>query len=309
MKKFACFVMIMCASLLMWNCNGGKDGTKVGTAQTEDGSATVENPLKVGMPAVEKFVRILTDEGTKVFREADTKSPWRVTWIENLESDMAVIVDRWSNDDVPEEYDFSIEDALACAGDVLAVLGEEGDFYKVSIYNERCNMEYGYVKKENTTEVTPEALTAEDVEKFANAYDWIHVRILKDGKYKGLVLRSVMDELRGESFEVGVMLDGCLAFPELNSDLIDYSSNVDELTFMEGKQEEDQPLLYFKYPKSMAFMTEYDYLQGFNPEKLTDEQIDKIVQDMLQRKSELVKYEFLIPMTEDGIRTYWMRSK
>ena len=52
-----------------------------------------------------------------------------------------------------------------------------------------------------------------------------------------------------------------------------------------------------------------EYSQGFNPEKLTDEQIDKIVQDMLQRKSEIIKYEYLIPMTEGGIKTYWMRSK
>lgn len=304
MKRTTFISMIMCVSLIMWSCKGG---TNVKPAHAEGDSAVVENPLNVGMPQVEKFVRVVTDEGTKVYRDADVKSTWRVTWWEELESDMAIIVDKWADEEVPEG--FHSEDTPAFAGDVLAVLGEEGDFYKVSIRNLRCEMEYGFVKKADVADETPEKVTVEDLEKMAEEFDWIHVRIMKEGKYKGLVLQTNVDQLKGESFQVGVMLDGCVAFPEQNTELIDYSSQVNELTFMNGKQEVDQPLLYFKYPKSMAYWSEYNYSEGLKLDLLTDEQIDKIMQDMLKRKSEFVEYNFLIPMTEGGFRSYWLRSK
>lgn len=303
MKKIALFVMCVCASMMMWNCKGG---TSVGSGQTEGDSAVAENPLHIGMPVVEKFVCVTADENAVVYQSANVDSPCRVLWVEDLESDMADIVEKWSDEKVPQDY--NSDEYPAYAGEVLAVLGEEGDFYKVSIHNDRCDMECGYVKKTDVSEVKPEKVTDDVLAEMVDMFEWVHIRIVKEGKYKGLALRSTQDELMGEHFDMGVMMDGILAFPEHSSFFIDYSPEVQELTFVTPEPGEFP--YYFKYPKSMAFWNEeYEYSQGFNPETLTDEQIGKILEDVLKQKSEFVKYDFMIPMAEGGLMTFWLRSK
>ena len=310
MKKIALYVMAICVSLMMWNCKGGTNGES-----NQDGgdSTAVSNPLNVAKPTMVKFVRVVAEDGTNVYRDVDVESsyissPWRVTWVEDIESDMADIVDKWSDEKVPDGYLCS--NTPAYPGEVLAVLGEEsgeeGSFYKVSIHNERSDMEFGYIRKGDAADVEPETLTEDMLKELADEYDWVHTRVVKDGKYKGIVICSIMDELQGERFEVGVMMDGYMAFPEKNSVFIEYDPNIDRLTFIENKPNEFP--IYFKYPKSMAHLSEYDYSNGFDPDKLTDEQIETIVQDMQKRTSEYVKYEFVIPMTEGGLQSFWLRN-
>ena len=299
MKKIAFFVMGLCVSLLLWNCKGQ---TTNGTSEGEDSVVVTKNPLGVGMPDMVKFVRVVADEGTQVFMEADEESPWRVIWMEDLESDMADIVYMWSNQDVPDGY--SCDEAPAYAGDVLAVVGEEGDFYKVSVRNELSMIDFGYVKKADVVDVEAEPL---DLDDLLAEIEYIRIRVVKDGKYKGLVLRSIADELQGEKFEVGVLLDNVLAFPEENSAFINYNPDLKELTFAEDIPNYNSPAI-FEYPKSMAVQSE-GYMEQLDPNKLTDEQIDRIVKTMQKAESEFVKYEFVIPMTESGIRTFWLKSK
>ena len=98
----------------------------------------------------------------------------------------------------------------------------------------------------------------------------IHVRVIKEGKYKGLVLRVIEDDLEGNKFEVGVMTDDYLAFPEKGPLLTEESIDVD---------------------------------------LLSDERIDEIVRNLKKQKQEYVKYDFVIPMTEGGFRTFWLKNK
>jgi hypothetical protein len=303
MKKIGFFVMVLCASMMMWNCKGG---TSVGSGQAEGDSAVAGNPLHIGMPVVEKFVRVTSEENATVYKSASVDSPCRVLWMEDLESDMADIVEKWSDEKVPQNY--NSDEYPAYAGEVLAVLSEEGDFYKVSIYNDRCDAECGYVKKADVSDVAPEKVTDDMLAEMIDMFEWVRVKIVDKGKFKGLVLRSTQDELEGERLDVGVMLDGVLAFPEHASFFIDYSPEIQELTFV--KPEPGEFPLYFKYPKSMAIWNdEYEYSQGLNPETLTDEQIERIVEDVLKQKSEYMKYDFSIPNTEGGIMTFWLKSK
>lgn len=304
MKKLALCALGLCVSLMLMNCKGQASGGNSEGDATGD-SVQTGNILNVGEPSAQKFVRVVK-ENSEIFRYADPESPWLVTWMEDLESDMAVIVDKWSNEDVPDGY--SCDENFAYAGQVFAVLGEEGDYYKVSIYNKNCDMEYGFVKKDDVEDVEPLTATAESLEEFDFEFEGIDMKIFKEGKYKGLVLRVLQDELDGITLEVGVLMNGCLAFPELNRGEIFCDPNVKELTFM-GKAKEGELQYYFKYPKSMARWPEQDLMEGFDFDKLTDEQIGKIVQDMLERKSEYVKYDYLIPETEGGLLSFWMKNK
>ena len=36
---------------------------------------------------------------------------------------------------------------------------------------------------------------------------------------------------------------------------------------------------------------------------------DEIVEDMMKRKGVFVRYDYLIPMTEGGLMTFWLKSK
>lgn len=301
MKNFSFIALGLFVSLMMWNCKGQTTGDN--STDGTDSVVATENPLKVGMPDMVKFVRVVADESTEVHMEADEESPWRVLWMEDLESDMADIVYMWSNEDVPDGY--RCDEAPAYAGDVLAVVGEEGDFYKVSIRNELSMLNFGYVKKADVEDVEAEPMNLDDL---LEEIEYIHIRVVKDGKYKGLVLRSIMDELQGDKFEVGVLLNNVLAFPEENSFFIEYDPDVKELTFAADVPNNNTPN-YFTFPKSMAFIGENGYPEGFDPNKLTDEQIDRIVKDVMKAESEFVKYEFVIPMTEGGVRTFWLKSK
>ena len=157
-------------------------------------------------------------------------------------------------------------------------------------------------------DVEPETATADALEEIDSEIEGMDMKIFKEGKYKGLVLRVLQDELHGITLEVGVLMNGCLAFPELNRGEIFCDRNVKELTFM-GKAKEGELQYYFKYPKSMACWPEQDFMEGFDFDKLTDEQIGKIVQDMKERKSEFVKYDYLIPGAEGGLLSFWMKNK
>lgn len=304
MKKLALYALGLCVSLMFMNCKGQASGGNSDGGAVGD-SVQAGNILNVGEPTVEKFVRVVK-ENSEIFRYADPESPWLVTWMEDLESDMAIIVDKWSNEDVPDGY--SCDESFAYPGQVFAVLGEEGDFYKVSIYNDNCDIESGFVKKADVEDVEPETATADALEEIDSEIEGMDMKIFKEGKYKGLVLRVLQDELHGITLEVGVLMNGCLAFPELNRGEIFCDRNVKELTFM-GKAKEGELQYYFKYPKSMACWPEQDFMEGFDFDKLTDEQIGKIVQDMKERKSEFVKYDYLIPGAEGGLLSFWMKNK
>ena len=304
MKKLALYALGLCVSLMFMNCKGQASGGNSDGGAVGD-SVQAGNILNVGEPTVEKFVRVVK-ENSEIFRYADPESPWLVTWMEDLESDMAIIVDKWSNEDVPDGY--SCDESFAYPGQVFAVLGEEGDFYKVSIYNDNCDIESGFVKKADVEDVEPETATVDALEEIDSEIEGMDMKIFKEGKYKGLVLRVLQDELHGITLEVGVLMNGCLAFPELNRGEIFCDRNVKELTFM-GKAKEGELQYYFKYPKSMACWPEQDFMEGFDLDKLTDEQIGKIVQDMKERKSEFVKYDYLIPGAEGGLLSFWMKNK
>ena len=242
MKKLALYALGLCVSLMFMNCKGQASGGNSDGDATDD-SVQVGNILNVGEPTVEKFVRVVK-ENSEIFRYADPESPWLVTWMEDLESDMAIIVDKWSNEDVPDGY--SCDESFAYPGQVFAVLGEEGDFYKVSIYNDNCDIESGFVKKADVEDVEPETATADALEEIDSEIEGMDMKIFKEGKYKGLVLRVLQDELHGITLEVGVLMNGCLAFPELNRGEIFCDRNVKELTFM-GKAKEGELQYYFKY--------------------------------------------------------------
>ena len=86
MKKLALYSLGLCVSLMFMNCKGQASGGNSDGDATDD-SVQVENILNVGEPTVEKFVRVVK-ENSEIFRYSDPESPWLVTWMEDLESEL-----------------------------------------------------------------------------------------------------------------------------------------------------------------------------------------------------------------------------
>lgn len=305
MKKVAFYVLGLCASLILWNCKGQNTGGNPEGEAAGD-SAQVENPLKVWMPQVEKFVIVRNEEHAEIFKYANVESPWRNRWWEECECDNPDVAVKWSDEDVPDNY--ICEEYYAMCGTVLAVLGEEGDFYKVSIMQEDCEYEYGFVKKSDVEDAEPAPITEEMLAEMGEMEWGCHYRVLKDGKYKGLVLYSQVDELEGESLEVGVMMNGMMAFPTLNTFILECNPNAQEATITEPDQEAFFTGFIY-YPKSMSNNPDDEWMSWLDLNALTDEQIEKIVQMVQQKKSEYVKYEYVFPASVGDIHTFWLKSK
>ena len=102
------------------------------TGKKSNGQEAEAQPLfDITAPAFDKFVVVADDEGTPVYKEADTSSPMLVYWTEDIESDMAGVENHWSNEAVKSGY---ISDSfVAWPGTVYAVLGEEGYPYTVPL--------------------------------------------------------------------------------------------------------------------------------------------------------------------------------
>ena len=305
MKKVAFYVLGLCASLILCNCKGQNAGGNSGDRAVGD-SVQVENPLNVGMPQVEKFVIVTNEENTEVFKYADEESPWRNRWWEECECDNPDVAVKWSNENVPDNYTCEKYDAMF--GTALAVLGEEGDFYKVGIMQEDSEYEYGFVKKSDVEDAKPAPITEGMLAEMEEMEWGGHYRILKDGKYKGLVLYSQVDELEGESLEVGVMMNGMMAFPTLNTFILECNPNAQEATITEPDQEAFFTGFIY-YPKSMSNNPDDEWMSWLDLNALTDEQIEKIVQMVQQKKSEYVKYEYVFPASVGDIHTFWLKCK
>ena len=300
MKKLAIILLGCCVSLMLWNCKG----------KSSDGSSDVDNALaeRMGLkevPKVEKFVVVTADQ-TPVLREPAKGSAILVNCMEDMESDMADSRVQWSDEKVPRGY--SNNDWDRYAGTVLAVLGEEGDYYKVSVKDrEWCDIESGYVLKSDTEEMKPEAVTAEWIEESAEQ-TWMPTVVKKEGKYKGLVIRVEVNELWGEeTLWVGVLKDGVIYYPDGFVGLIADCDTADELVFRPAGYVDDINL-QLQYPKSVSKLNEFGEVMSLDPAKLTDEQIEQILEELGKRPTEYIGCEYSFPMTEGQTALFWLKK-
>ena len=287
--------LVLCGmlfSLLTANCSDKKNTEK---AETAEATAKTESVIKLSLPPFQKFVVVTTsDQG--LFKNADTNSPTLTRWDEaNCESDFCETVYQWS--DQPEKSGFEKStDYLDWEGRVFPVLGEEGDFYKVCILDRWCDIKSAYIPKAGVGDIECAPIKADQLEA---EEDYFKCRIIKEGKYKDIVLMDEYNDLEGECLKVGVLIDGVVATP------VDY--NID--SFYLNDQAEDIVIndeeggISLSYNKNVALATEEgteSYVLDLK--KLSDEQIAKIVDTAIKKKPNYVDYMYHIPA--QGLQTF-----
>ena len=289
----------MLIPLLTANCNDKKTVEKDEAADT---TVKTESAIKVSTPPFEKFVVVISDE-TGLYKKADINSPTLVQWIESdCESDYCENIYQWS--DQPGKPGFELStDIITFEGRVFPVLGEEGKFYKVSTISQWCDIESAYIPKASVGDIETSPIKADMLEAEDNFFK---CRVVKDGKYKDIVLIDEFNELDGESLQVGVLNNGVVATP-----LVYY---IDSYLDIEQKEDviiddsEDNIILrYNRYNKNLAVtIEENNEFYQLDLKKLSAEQIAKIVETVTKKKTEYVNYMYHFPA--QGLQSFYYKT-
>ncbi|MBO7570444.1 MAG: hypothetical protein J6T11_08890 [Bacteroidaceae bacterium] len=264
-----------------------------------------KNVLGVKVPKIESFVLVTNEEGANIYKSASAESPWRVIWLENDEEEGEVQVDvTWSNKKAPSKY--TVENAVEYEGECLLLLGEEGDFWKVNIFEHYApSLEVGYIRKSDAEMVAFEPLTA-DMIKAPNDEKLSPTVVKTGGKFAGLVMDIGSDEEWGEEWiDVGVLVNGMIVTPESSKVTLRRDDEVKSLKFVWDKECGG---VLLRYPEPMMTDSEGALGTWFDPAKLTDNQIEQMLKVLgKQKKSKGVKCECRIPQGDGSRQTFYIK--
>lgn len=283
--KLLVMLWVMLIPVMTTNCNAKKNTEK---SETAEETAKTESVIQLALPPFQKFV-VVTSPEEGLYKNADTNSPTLVRWDEaDCESDFCETVYQWS--DQPDMQGFELSsDIIASEGRVFPVLGEVGDFYKICVLNEWCDIESAYIPKASVGDIESAPIKADQLEA---EEDYIKCRVIKEGKYKDIVLIDEYNDLEGEYLKIGVLKDGVVANP------VDYKFD----SFYLNDQKEDIVIndeeggISLSYNKNVALATE-EGIESYvlDLKKLSDEQIAKIVDTVIKRKPLYVDFMYHIP--------------
>jgi len=297
--KSAALLWVMLIPLLTANCSDKKNVEKAAMA---DAATKKESVIQVSAPPFQKFVVVTTEE-TALYQKADTNSPNLVRWIESdCESDFCENIYQWS--DQPGKPGFELStDIIASEGTIYPVLGEEGQFYRVCPITLWCNIESAYIPKNSVGDIESAPIKADMLESGDN---YFKCHVVKNGKYKDIVLIDKYDELDGETLQVGVLSDGAVATPVVyNIDsqmLLDLKESDMQIEVKEGT------FFQLRYGKGLAVAVEEDFeAYQLDPNKLSTEQIAKIVDTVTKKQPEYVEFMYHFPAM--GLQSFYYKAK
>lgn len=281
------FLVLMCVLIpvLTANCSERKTVEKT---ETSEATAKTGNAINVSASPFKKFVVVTSEEDEPLYKRANTDSPTLMLYEEEgCESEDCEMIYQWSGEPVKPGYKLS-SDVLAYVGRILPVLDEEGDFYKVDVINHDFNIKTGYIHKSCVSSIDWEPLNADILEKTSIG---VRYRVVKEGKYRDIVFIDNEDELWGETLEVGVLLDGYIATPGSYS--FECSQNLEQKVPIEINDKGND--LFLTYGKSLSVILNGEEFFQLDPFKLTDKQIENLVETVKKKKTEMVKYTYLFP--------------
>ncbi|MBR3454293.1 MAG: hypothetical protein IKH26_03110 [Bacteroidaceae bacterium] len=296
-------IVVLCGMMIpmLTSCS---DKKTAGKADTASATANTETVMKVTVPPFQKFVVVTCEEGEQLYKEADTNSPTLSRWYEaDCESDFCEMIYQWSDQPAREGFELDPYN-IASTGNVYPVLDEKGDFYKVCVLNIWCDIESAYIPKASVGDIECAPIKADMLEAENNAVKYC---VVKEGKYKDIVLEDNYDELDGESLHVGVLTEGVVATPVVYHVFCQMIPELEETT--ENMEiEESEGYFSLRYNKSLAVPLEEGYeAYQLDPKKLSPEQIAKIVDKVTTKKPEYVQYMYHIPA--QGLQSFYFITK
>ena len=296
MKNRLFLLLCVLIPMLTANCSDKKSVEK--TAKTETTEATARQ-IKLSNPPFKKFI-VVSEEGAKIHKKADNSSPTLVCWAEDCEGDDCEMLFKWS--DEPGKAGYNKETDMAYVGRLYPVTGEEGNFYKVNILTETCDIESGFLSKDLVASIDYEPINAADLKNIEEPqYKYL---VITEGKNKGFVLIDQEDELWGETLMVGMLINGIIAVP--CDFTFDCSNNNQQQQPIAISKSDNR--YYLEYSNNMKVVAEEGYeIYQLDPKKLGSDQIDQIIGTFSNSKPDLVMYFYHFPAR--GLQTFYSRNK
>ena len=225
------------------------------------------NLLNVRKPAWEKFVMV-NSENVVLFKEPRATSPKLMFAMENVETGMCDLQFRW--EDEGKKRGYTVSEYQLEAKTVLPVLADAGDWYKVHVESAVAGSVEAYVNKKWCKEVKPQPITEDvlkDVIKSGTRNDYI----INKGKLKGLCFSSCQIDTDQEQFELGLLYDGVLIYPESHSVSVGFEKDAD-MVFEKGKGFDGYELTYGEG----RACKEDKYSRLFDPSTLSEKEAEEI---------------------------------
>lgn len=167
--------------------------------------------LPVQKPAWDKFVLITHDE-VLVFKEAFVGSAKLEIMQENLGSDVVEQYFKW--DDTDNKRGYVSSHYKLYSNQILPLIGEEDEWYKVAVSEDGIGMTEGYVNKSYCRDVKQSPITSDVLKnmEFYNGHN-ASFALQTKGKYKNICFISIMSEMEDQWCDVAVLYDGVLINP------------------------------------------------------------------------------------------------
>lgn len=130
-----------------------------------------------------------------------------------------------------------------------------------------------------------------------------------EGRYKGLVIDVGSDEEWGEEWlDVGVLADGMIVSPESYVVVLVHDYEMGDVKEMKCVFDKKTSNVVMRYPDSMYMENEDGMGRWFDPAKLTDAQIEQMLQTLsLKKRARRVRCDCLIPEGNGERNVYYLK--
>lgn len=186
------------------------------------------NPLGVEAPAWQQFAH---PKGERIFlyKEAKEDSPVLKRAIATDNEDYYEVKTFWSNEEAPRGW--FTETRPTNEHEALPILGEEGEFFKVYVFDEIVGAKEAYVKKADCEVVKPVTLTQELIDSIGKIEGRCD-NIIKEGELKNLCFSSFQVDYDEEPYiMMGQLIGNCVVYSNANIVKLNVASEKAPITF------------------------------------------------------------------------------
>lgn len=168
--------------------------------------------LKVEPPVWNRFVVTIGDSEIILYKDANGSSAQLNLVYEDIESDALTYSFKWNDEKIPSGF-ISMSYTLS-KDNVLPVIGETGEWYKVVVSAVDFGVAECYVSKSRCRQVSAHPVTEKQLKTIKTYADYSATFNLRtEGKYKNICFISQLSEMEGSWIDASVLYDGVLVNP------------------------------------------------------------------------------------------------
>ncbi|MBO5580002.1 MAG: hypothetical protein J5952_06240 [Prevotella sp.] len=253
------------------------------------GDRKESNPLGIQAPEWQQFAHP-KGERISLYKEAKEDSPVLKTAIASDNGDYFEARIFWSDEEAPRGW--YTEKWIANEHDALPILGEEGEFYKVYVFNETLGAKEAYVKKADCEAVKPVTLT----QKLIDSIGMVEGRcdnIVKEGELQNLCFSSFQVDYDEEPYiMMGQLIGDCIVYPNASIVTLHVTSEKAPITFAKAEGGDG---FILNCGEDQLWQPDPSQASILDTRKLSNEQMQQMYNDLKVDGAKLQEVLYYIP--------------